>query len=393
MTQRYARLSPDVSRPPGVTRFYRPELDGLRFLAFLAVFMGHVFHLGGAALAPSRPITALDAEWWFRGIAHAGTFGVDLFFALSGYLITTLLLREESLHGRIDIRAFWMRRVLRIWPLYYLFLAVAFIFNEMSRSTAVAFLTFTANLPITVLSIVQQPIYMGILWSIQLEEQFYLLWPLLLVLVPRRFRLPLAIGAIIISIACRAWLFSAGGTLHVWGLRLDALGVGAMLAMVPLRHVPPRLVKCLGALLPMAAILGAALTSQALHVDDLMLRIRTEWIPVVVWVPTMVAVCCGAALWAVQSSRWLAWRPLVHLGRISYGLYLVHYTVIVGLSSLWWPWRVALSFAGSVLIAEISYRVVERPFLMLKDRFTYVPSRGPEESRVPIGPSSNLDVP
>jgi peptidoglycan/LPS O-acetylase OafA/YrhL len=356
-------------------RFHRPELDGLRFLAFFAVFLAHVFHaVGGVPLAPTKPLAILDVEWWLRGAAYGGVFGVDLFFALSGYLITTLLLREESLRGRIDVRAFWMRRILRIWPAYYLLVVVAIALNKMSGGAVIGYLTFTANLPFFAVSVFSDPIRVNVLWSVQIEEQFYLVWPLLLVLAPRRFRLVMAIGAVAVSVAGRAWwMLFTEGTLFAWGFRVDALGVGAMLAMLPL-GAAPRLVKWLGSLLPLAAVAGAGFALQALHVGDPGLRVRAEWIPVVVLVPTAVALCCGAALWAAQSSHWLCWRPLTHLGRISYGLYLVHYTVISGWAFLWWPWCGVVSFVVSVLLAEVSYRVVERPFLKLKDRFAYIAS-------------------
>src|SRR5947207_1159181 len=103
-------MSSDIETP----RFYRPELDGLRFFAFLAVYINHTL-----LLDPAR------GELWKRAlgsIGTAGAFGVDLFFALSAYLITELLLREQKARGRIDVPAFYLRRMLRIWPLYFVFL-------------------------------------------------------------------------------------------------------------------------------------------------------------------------------------------------------------------------------------------------------------------------------
>src|SRR5438552_17688903 len=103
-----------AGRRPG---FYRPELDVLRFGAFLLVFIHHGF-----------PLTAAEyAGWGVPGVvaallasgARAGALGVDLFFALSAYLITELLLREQRSHGTFSIRAFYVRRILRIWPLYF----------------------------------------------------------------------------------------------------------------------------------------------------------------------------------------------------------------------------------------------------------------------------------
>ncbi len=107
------------SLPESAERIYFPELDGLRFVAFMMVYLFH----GGVP----QPIMAhLIGHTAAAALRENGGFGVQLFFILSGYLITTLLLREEARYGRISLRAFWIRRILRIWPLYYLVLAIGF---------------------------------------------------------------------------------------------------------------------------------------------------------------------------------------------------------------------------------------------------------------------------
>ena len=116
-----AQVEPCPPSSPTETteRIYFPELDGMRFIAFMMVYLFH----GGvpqgimARLIGSRAALALRVN---------GGFGVQLFFILSGYLIATLLLREEARYGRIALRAFWVRRILRIWPLYYLVVAIGF---------------------------------------------------------------------------------------------------------------------------------------------------------------------------------------------------------------------------------------------------------------------------
>lgn len=360
---------------------YVPEFDGLRCLAFLAVFAAHVFYVAGVPMAPPAALSPADAVWWWRGIALAGFFGVDLFFVLSGFLITTLLLREEATHGRIDVVSFWIRRALRIWPAYYVLLAFAFTFNEMTGGAMAGFATFTENLSLAAGT--YAPVNLHVLWSLQIEEQFYFVWPLLLMLAPRRFCPVLGIGLIAASVVVRCLMFSAGATLFTWAFtpaRLDALGIGIVLACVPLAPAP-RWGKGLGLALPLVAIAGAGLTSQAMRVGDLALNIRPDLFWAAVLIPTAIAGYCGLALWAARSTRWLRWRPLVHLGRISYGLYLIHFTVIGWFASLWWPAIVVLSLAVSVLIAETSYRFLERPFLSLKDRFAPTPPEASDRER------------
>src|SRR5262245_800948 len=120
-----------VARPTGVEtagppapeqaeRVYFPELDGLRFVAFMMVYLFH----GGVPSAVLAQAIGSRAAGVFR---ENGGYGVQLFFILSGYLITALLLREEARYGRIALRAFWVRRILRIWPLYYLVILIGFV--------------------------------------------------------------------------------------------------------------------------------------------------------------------------------------------------------------------------------------------------------------------------
>ena len=105
---------------PSKPRFYVPQLDGLRFVAFLLVFVHHGPHL--SALFAAVPFIARALEF----LEHFGWFGVDLFLVLSAYLITSLLLIEYARHHDISLRGFYLRRILRIWPLYYLMTCIGF---------------------------------------------------------------------------------------------------------------------------------------------------------------------------------------------------------------------------------------------------------------------------
>jgi len=353
---------------------YRPELDGVRCTAIVAVFIAHLFQAAGVPLAPPQVFTVTEAMWWYRGLALSGAFGVDLFFALSGFLITTLLLREEQQRGRIDLGSFWIRRALRIWPAYYALILAMILFNESSPGTRLAFLTFTANAPLFTTALeTRGPIDMGALWSIQIEEQFYVVWPLLLVLTGRRWRLAVTVAIIAASVGYRAWAFAHGSPLTVWGVRMDGLGVGALMAMRPLGDAP-RWVRWVAAAAPLIAVTAAGFASQSLRPTDADLAIRSGWGPVVTIVPMLVALTCGCVVWSAARARWLRWRPVVHVGRISYGLYLVHGTVIGALAFVGWPWRAATSLLAAIVIADLSYRLMERPFLRLKERFTRVRS-------------------
>jgi len=153
-------------------RFYLPAVDILRFLAFFAVFS---FHFSPLPVYRWQPSIA-------RSIVSAGQFGVDLFFALSAYLITRLLLSERATSGELHIGSFYARRILRIWPLYFFFLCLAALLSywrflpgafETRPIYFITFFAFVGNFTCSYLGYPQ--FFLAPLWSISVEEQFYLL--------------------------------------------------------------------------------------------------------------------------------------------------------------------------------------------------------------------------
>ncbi len=217
-------------------RFHRPELDRLRFAAFFLVFLHHTMP-GSTAGYADAGLPQIVAQG-LAAFARAGGFGVDLFFALSAYLITELLLRERAHTGTVSVRKFYIRRMLRIWPLYFLALlvlapAMRWIVpgDAMPGGHLMGYLLLSGN---------WASAYWGypassfaLLWSVSIEEQFYLLWPWL----TKRFAGRLtALAAMMLALA---WgtrvLTAAGGVEHpgVWCntlARLDPIAGGALLA-------------------------------------------------------------------------------------------------------------------------------------------------------------------
>lgn len=167
-------------------KVYFPNLDGLRFYAFLAVFFAHSFWTESDYISQNRGFALM------KDIAYKGVSGVNFFFVLSGFLITYLLLAEKANTGRIAIGAFYMRRILRIWPLYYFvvlvgFVIIPFVQGKLGQATSergniLYYLAFIGNFDVKPTSAV-----LGILWSIAVEEQFYLVWPIVFRLVPSRY--------------------------------------------------------------------------------------------------------------------------------------------------------------------------------------------------------------
>lgn len=364
-------------------RFYHPELDALRFLAFLLVFFHHALP-ADASLYIAAGFPAELARWLLLA-KHAGAYGVDLFFALSSYLITELLIREYHRRGSIDIYAFYVRRALRIWPLYFTFLAITILIvpylfpaDAFNWKYALAFALFVGNwacvwwgVPFSVAS----P-----LWSVSVEEQFYLVWPLLIFFFGVK-RLPqIAVLMLVIAFAMRIILAVARiGDPAVWCntfARLDPIALGALLAY-GLGGRTPNLKAVSRIALGAGGLLFWLLTSRYFSLFGVSSLI------------TYPAVAVGSVMLLIAALRPEANRLLrsplsllVYLGRISYGLYVFHllalammsqqlYVPVIGLQ-LGFTSRLIISFFFTVALAAISYRWLELPFLRLKHRFTYI---------------------
>jgi peptidoglycan/LPS O-acetylase OafA/YrhL len=334
---------------------YRPELDGLRGVAILIVLGAHTGVPG------------------FAG--GGGGVGVALFFVLSGYLITSLLLAERERVGRVDLRAFYVRRALRLFPALAAVLLVVAILAILGLVPTPA--SQGVDYPIVELGVIayganwlvvagQNIGLLGHTWSLAVEEQFYVLWPAILLLCLRFGRARLAfvlLALVFLDVPYRLLLDLNGGLMHVFvgtDSRGDALLLGCVLALLGTRWHP--IVGWLG-------LVGVAAVAVSWPGDP-GLGAQILFIPVAAIVSTLAVAGCPAAL---------AWRPLAFVGKISYGLYLWHGLLI------WWhlPWPVAVPL--SIGIACGSYYVLERPFLRLKDRFGRaragsppVPARAPE---------------
>lgn len=362
--------------------FYHPELDVLRFFAFFAVFFHHGLP-GNAAFYIDAGLTSTATEW-LLATKRAGAFGVDLFFALSAFLITEILRREYVRRGKFSLSNFYIRRALRIWPLYFVFLAAAvFVIpailpeDRFGPMYAISFALFfgnwicvTSGLPFSVAS----P-----LWSISVEEQFYLGWPLLLRVFGMNLIKQLAIGMLALAIAVRVLLAALGVEgAGVWCntlARLDPIALGALLAFV-LRGRIPNIKIGLRLLLCGLAIASWLLVARYLSKDG----------PTSIISYTVSALASLSLLVAflTTNSRLLylpAFKWLVYLGRISYGLYVFHLFALTLMAKLLFipllqiplnfERRLLFAFLLTVILAAVSYRWLEQPFLRLKKRFSY----------------------
>lgn len=314
------------------------------------------------------------------GIAGKGAVGVDLFFALSGFLITTLLLRERRETGRVRLGAFYARRSLRIFPLYYLMLAAYALRaallpadSEVGRHFLSALpyhATYTANWFVDYA--VAHPVMFAFSWSLCVEEQFYWVWPVLVALVPRRAVLAaLMLAAIALDTLAEHAHFSAWLPPGSLGLRIvtsfaTPIGFGSVLALA------------------LDAPLGFRVARWALGFRasaPLLLALSVAWllVPYTPYVPLSITLAALVGSVVVRPDHGLRWlldtRVMMHVGALSYALYLVHVTAL-GLVRRHLPAYAeqtlvvfAVGLPLSLVLAELLHRAVERPFLKLRARF------------------------
>lgn len=329
---------------------YMPQLDGLRALAALAVVLHHNLWRGGGLGGA-------------RAAAHLGDAGVRLFFVLSGFLITGILLRARGVPGALP--AFYARRFLRIFPLYYVVvIAVALLGQPLMRSTLGWNLAYLANFKLALLGHFPGP-PISHLWTLSVEEQFYLAWPLLVLYAGRGSLLPLALSTLLIAPASRLVLLlttgNATAALVVTTSCLDTLGAGAALAIAG--RVPRGVA-------PLGLLLLAAVTALDGSWLDIAFR-DTAYACTFAWL-----VQCGAEGVRGPVGKVLASAPLVYLGTISYGIYVYHH-VLPALIKLpaYGLARTGIVLAVTIPVAALSYRLYEAPINALKSRFPYVRAR------------------
>ncbi len=348
---------------------YRRWLDGLRGVAVLLVLASHLKLLPG------------------------GFLGVDLFFVLSGFLITSLLVEEWQRVGSISLKRFYARRALRLLPAFGTLLVGLYVLTLVLRPTQVAAFRaeaavaacYVANWP----ALHQTPMPMlGHTWSLSVEEQFYLLWPLLLYgmlrlrFTPRAITLALGAGILASSVhRCVLFSFHPPRGPELWpftarlymGLdtRADALLIGCLLGMLAACNLLPKSPKIWRNLGPAAIVAACAL-------GCFVARSSLDHFQLYYGYFTLLALLFAVILLRLLSapcrlaSSVLESSTLVGIGRISYGLYLYHIPIIEWLepSRLGWTAPVctlqvaALSFA----VAIVSYLAIERPCLRLKSR-------------------------
>ncbi|MBA3649368.1 MAG: acyltransferase [Chitinophagales bacterium] len=362
---------------------YWANLDALRFIAFMGVFMAHVYSLS---------ISEMRVPAWMAGIkewSQAGGLGLNFLFVLSGFLITYLLLLEEKVKGIFHIRNYFIRRTLRIWPLYFLVVAASFlllppVLNALGKSYAETanpwyYILFISNFYILSYGYPYSPL-LAILWSLAVEEQFYLIWPWLMKGF-KNFRRALFVLLLIISVLFR-WIHEGDSKIlffHTLSL-LGDFAVGGLLAeMVILKNKFFVKLTAISTLKILTGYIIIALMiifyrqifhfGLAIIFERLLFALAFSFI---IFEQTF----CVNRIFNAASIPFIAW-----LGSISYGLYCFHELAILlaknllaHLHLLYKPtghflFLPAFAFVILLPLAIISYYVYENRFLNLKKRF------------------------
>lgn len=367
-------------------KIYFPNLNGLRSIAAVMVIVHHIEQL--------KSVLGLENYWWsVPFIAIMGKLGVVLFFVLSGFLITYLLLEEERKYASLDIVSFYMRRVLRIWPLYFAIVILAlfvlpyiglFELPGMGRDVlhvhflpkVVLFVLFLPNLLLSAFGMVP---YAAHTWSIGTEEQFYLIWPVLL-LVFRKQKLVMLVFVIIAYLAILELLFTPWTEWvpfrpvlqGYWKLfNIDCMAIGGIYAFL-LFHKKRVLKVLMNRYLFYAALILAVLmifngvSFKYLHYE-------------------IYAVLFGLLILNFAANDRIGIslenKPLKVLGDISYGLYMYHpitavlsiqVAVMLGIGTNWFIYP--LTICLTIAVAWLSYTYFEKWFLVHKKKFTRVRS-------------------
>lgn len=364
MTSASARLYADFRAAS-----YFPSLNGIRAICALLVIKLHV-------------------DWSVPGtpqILDFGFLGVDMFFVISGFLIVTLLLRERDARGQFDLKQFYLRRTLRIFPIYYLLIALLLVLALATyRHSGRTWQLYKWSFPVFALYLQDiVPTFMGMMyhtWSLPMEEQFYLAWPAVERLFHRAWIIPTLLLLVVVNEMCNFGLFAHALT--------AVYGPGGPMRPMFLITFTPILLGVLGAHLlhdprtgePIAAVLGnrwmpPLLMAMAMLVCEVSVKFQgldRATVHILFWLALMAMVLNPRGIFA----RTLQSPVLSYLGSISYGIYLYHVIVLVFVEKLCEarhlvPSPFEMFSVVSLLaigVAALSYRYIETPIMRTRRR-------------------------
>ena len=342
--------------PPILSSAYLPSLDGLRALSIAFVIAGH-------------SVLGTPYEKFYSGAT-----GVNIFFVISGFLITTLLLKEKVRNGKVSLKRFYLRRFLRIFPVAYLYLVVLLFLNRafqlhIGRTDFITAFLYIKNLTIIHPAVTWQVVHY---WSLSVEEQFYLLFPFLLLY---HYKMYMRLIPILFVAVPTAIIFNYHGGRHLTGVphillqTLVDVGTGMM----------PIFFGSLGAILLFKGMIPVAFLDRCKRLAPVLLVLiamgHMEALGIIpgwqsAWLYLTPPMICFTLLLSLRPGTWffslLNTRAFKQIGVLSYSLYIWQELFTSQQpwgGSLWW------NLPALFLVAWLSYHFYEKAFLKLKDRF------------------------
>ncbi len=355
---------------------YYPQLDAIRGLSFLAVFFFHAYK-------PTFGFSVLENLLFF--IYRNLTLSIDIFFVLSAFLLTFLGIKEYEKYGRFSFKNYFIRRALRIWPLYYLLMFISFIVlkgiseytnQQLSLPPAAWYLFFVSNY-----YNVGHVFFLQLLWTLSVEEQFYLIWGLCLFLFQKSLKIVIAIF-ILISIIFNLWAALQNKSIYFHTVTyLFDMMCGAYAAYcVHKNNRVANFVLYLSGIKSLLFYLFLPVFFTSCFFIDRLLIAQANNVFAVIMRFVFIIYCCLVIIDQMINSKKIfdfSKRPfLVYTGKISYGLYCYHGFIItfcglilqkykIEIPSLLWA---IILLLVTIFLASISYRFFEKPFLNLKER-------------------------
>lgn len=356
---------------------YLPGLNGLRAIAALSIVISHTDFLPG--------ITDFGLNRIFCFAIPMGAFAVTMFFVISGFLITYLLINEVAKQQDVSIKKFYMRRILRIWPLYYLFLIVSFgvyfLFGrgqEMMVNSMWFYVFFSANIPFIIKS--GQIFILVHYWSLGVEEQFYLFWPWIVHFVRKKLLTTAVLIFVFLFLIKLTLWFIYGPDFYGYRIlnvtRFDCMMVGAIGAILYFNNNVRFLIFFSSKIMQSFSwILFILVSTEVIHLPY---PIAQEVISVAVLSIIIGQVTVKKRIINLEN------KMCDFLGKISYGIYVIHPLILLLLSKLYYPLNIQIciksvlvfgtSLSVNIITAWLSYTYYEKPFLKLKSKFTVVRS-------------------
>ena len=383
-------------------KVYFKNLDSIRFIAASMVFVAH-------AISPSYQYLPIKNTVWERllnTISNGGT-GVSIFFVLSGFLITYLLINEHELNGKISVKKFYLRRILRIWPLYFLVIIFTFLIYPFAKSLMgvnnplasnlwyhVFFLSNFDVINIARYSMGNDAMSQNITWSVSIEEQFYLFWPLLFILLPKRFWIYSMVLVVIVSILFR--IINSHDDLvlyfHTISVLLD-LGIGGLIACLIKQNKNVRTIFENSSTL--AHVLLFSLSFCLLFWSDIFFSSEYGHAIGRIFISISFGLIIGAQAMTKNDSilNLSNFSFASKRGRYTYGMYLLHPIAITfvdvarrlldvkntNFTSLFCLGLI--SFAVTMILSKASFKYFEARFLLYKESFATTKRLKSEEVR------------